>query len=373
MIMYICSSDGKPLSAQCPQCELCDSYRISISHGQSLSVNLFTLCIECSDSKQLQLPYLHKKVVYLDQFFISNVSKGEYKEQQDLIEYLIRNQYAVFPTSIYHNNETHYMSDPKHRNATYGLSIRYACDMRFKHTDEIVEALILNSSGKSTSVDMVLHGDRNSWHCLSDIKSLNLNHNDGSFRTECALRISNWLKRTKLSFEDILNVITKEYSEEFIRIPIKYALEQNNHSIHEQLKNIFMFRIIAALLFALSNKFQKEGRTENIDTGMALDVYMIADVSPYVDAIIIDNYMHRLLNDSKYLSEEYKNRIYSIKGISGKNNLCDFTSFLNNIRENNSFYSCPPFEFTHAQLIDAYYKKSPAPSVFDIITQYNHL
>lgn len=105
---------GKPFIV-CPKCKKQDSYGLLMVNPSSYTKR----CKECWYSKNYLLPQLNKKVIYLDQFVISNMMKAindqlGKKEKVDkvylkLFEELdkaVKLQLVICPDSTYHREES---------------------------------------------------------------------------------------------------------------------------------------------------------------------------------------------------------------------------------------------------------------------------
>ncbi len=374
--MYINSSNGPALSAICPKCGI-DAYRIIVSPSNG-SIHLSNFCAKCHYIGSLPEPQLNKIVIYLDQFVVSEIEKIKagkkfqkgFDKLFDLLLSLAKHQLAIFPSSNFHAHETLYLSNSKQRDSMQTILELLARGTSFKDPDTIVNIVLIHHLHRAQlQTDKILYGDRNSWHAPEFTCILPIDYKNGNFREDFRNNINAYFKKGSKSTENILDEITGEYSKHCMRHDIQKLFEEKSHDINSTLKKLDIFRIIAVLLREITNDFSRGDRKKGINKGMASDILMIAHILPYVDAIFLDNDMHNLLHKSNeaYVPIEYKQRIYSTKGINQKNNLQSFIEFLNYIEKNDFEHSYSPFVFQHSQLVEAYYRKPETSSPLSLL------
>ncbi len=357
-----------------------NTYRITATPNTTPSISLLTMCLNCNFNKQLPVPQLDKKAIYLDHCWVDDIGKVRTKKKIDHAEkyekldrklsLLVKSQLVVCPTSTFHDLETSYL-DLDHRKRTQRAAESLACETKFIDPDSIVEKALIHTQDEKSKVpfiDKILYGERNCWYVPRFVISLQSRYTNGAFRKNFAAKINVYLKKEKRSFDDVLNELINDHIRLVLRNTVKKLFEKNDYSLNSTLKDLPIFRIMAALLVELSHDFADGGRSKNIDTGEALDIIMVAHTLPYVDAILVDQGMHTCLNKSKHIPEEYKKRVYSMKGIQKKYDINAFMLFLNSI--DTPEYTYPPFTFTHEQLVNAYYEKSNATSPLSQIKRY---
>ncbi len=105
---------GKPFT-KCPKCKKEDSYGLLMVNTRSYTKR----CRECWYSENYDLPALDKKIIYLDQFVISNMMKAineklGKKEKVDKVylklfeelDRMVKLQLIICPDSMYHRDES---------------------------------------------------------------------------------------------------------------------------------------------------------------------------------------------------------------------------------------------------------------------------
>jgi hypothetical protein len=369
--MYIRSITRNYLSEQCPNCLSKDAYRISITPNVSAGCALFALCGDCKFYKKLTMPSLDKKVIYLDQFVVDNIGKigikngaSRCKDIKEKLSSLVRDQLVICPTSIFHDYETSYNTKLAEISLVQAATEALACGTKFKDPGTLIEIILLHNlfaeSGEILTVDKLLSGERNNWHSPRFRISLPIKRRDGEYREEYAEKITRYLQDKRRSPDEILNKLIQYYVE-MVSSDVKKVFECKQASLESALREIPMLHIIAELSALISVEFAGT-RKKPLNTGMATDIFMVSSILPYVDAIFVDQEIHTLLSKSKYIPARWKDRIYSFKGMNEKNDIKAFLNFLNSIYDTAPQYSYPPFKFTHAQLIKAYYEKADALS-----------
>src|SRR5690606_23970324 len=134
---------GRPPYKACPKCE-------EISFGVLLNLNdnksYFKKCHECWHEEYIKIPKLNKKIIYLDQFVISNIYKSlnktdltkgglEYfKQLYKKINCLIEVNAVACPNSNVHFDES--VMDDRHR-AFIKLYTQLSAEVRLADTDII--------------------------------------------------------------------------------------------------------------------------------------------------------------------------------------------------------------------------------------------
>ncbi|MFH1461701.1 MAG: hypothetical protein ABIF12_02025 [bacterium] len=356
--MYICSKNGNPLSTKCPKCNSKDKYHIGIDFSTQPQAHVFTLCENCKDINQLGPIKINKKIIYLDQNCISEFAKLLMEKnhiekfvpiyQKALL--LVKNQLAIFPTSIFHTAETGYLSEPSQRKAIQNIIEQLSFGNKFKDPNQIIELELIqkiNNPNKNLSLFEFLHEDPHFLNLSKFIISTSIEFVNGTFRDVFIEEINSYLKIKNISSDNILTELIQTYEKKIILPWIKKLFLEKNISLTDTLKNIEIIKIMALIIEQMSLEFFN-GRKKDFDHGMPLDIIMISHTLPNVDAIYIDKEMYNLLNKIEYIRTKYKKNIFSISNIQ------DFNNFLNNIESNPPEYSYPPFNFDHNQILKAY-------------------
>lgn len=223
--------EREPFEA-CPSCGAEKGFGVLSGGGSTLTRR----CTDCRYSDSERLPAVDKRVIYLDQFAISEVFKlragtrredthtAFWTEADRLITKVLLLQQAIFPPSDVHHSETIVSAWPiELRHAYEGLG----GDVRLEDTNIIqlrqirafAEAFI---GGRAVDLDLnidgILRGDRNSW--LTDMRiALNTDYAQFADATrasvaETAGQISDLMEqwRTKgTSFDEALEVELGSY------------------------------------------------------------------------------------------------------------------------------------------------------------------
>jgi len=174
-------------------CPACGNSQLGLLSAGGLS--LTRRCRVCRYSETSPLPPLNKKVIYLDQFAVSEIyklrsnirkakanSQAFWKELERVIRRVSLLQQAVFPESEIHSNETIVSPFPTELRVAHEM---LGGDISFVSPDKIVFsqnwdfflAFIENRSPPhiNFSVDKILIGDRNTW--IADLHiSVNMNY-----------------------------------------------------------------------------------------------------------------------------------------------------------------------------------------------------
>lgn len=164
---------------ECPKCKKPDSFGVSTSIGKDRYTKK---CKECFHTESFRLPKLNKKIIYIDQFAISdmmkaiNISEGKTKKVNDVflrlfskLDSLVKAQLILCPDSEFHREES-MLSNFKALKRMYehlsNANTFYDpfTIKRFQISDGFKRWLKKrNTENKKFSVDSVLHGDRNEW------------------------------------------------------------------------------------------------------------------------------------------------------------------------------------------------------------------
>ena len=101
------------LFKDCPFCKAYNSYGITVHKPKFGVPSLIELCKACRHSATRSLPLFDKKIIYLDQFFISDVSKESnqshvlfFKRAYEQLCNLFRLQLIICPYSSFHKTES---------------------------------------------------------------------------------------------------------------------------------------------------------------------------------------------------------------------------------------------------------------------------
>lgn len=163
----------------CPRCGAASTFGVLHIGGNQVSQR----CQRCRFSVPTPLPALDKKVIYLDQFAISNVYKiraGETLKQPNVHDFWVdfdsritraqMSQAAIFPASDIHNDETivsHFSSELRIAHEMFGGDTSFESSKSLLREQETAFAKAFingeNAPDLKFDIDDALHGHRNSW------------------------------------------------------------------------------------------------------------------------------------------------------------------------------------------------------------------
>ncbi|MEN3004730.1 hypothetical protein [Dehalobacterium formicoaceticum] len=166
----------------CPKCKAKSSYGVLFISGNCYSRS----CKECCYTKEYELPKIHKKIIYLDQFVISNMEKilnPRVTEQQkkkidnfwfqlfEKLDKLSKLQLIVCPDSITHQNESivteHYETLKRmYELLSYGTSFYHFDTIELFQLCEYAENWVRGYKDKDVEIDIqsVIYGNVHCWH-----------------------------------------------------------------------------------------------------------------------------------------------------------------------------------------------------------------
>jgi hypothetical protein len=233
-----------PPFQKCPRCKNVSFGILSVG-GNSVTKR----CKDCRYSHDEVLPDLDKRVVYLDQFAVSELYKTKSKTRrpgapseqfwQDC--YTLANraylrQQVIFPASNLHFDETIVWHSPGELRLAHEM---FSGETSFENTDaiatlqewEFAKAYLTGRGppGLSFNVDEVLLGDRNVWLPVYHI-SVNTNfslftpglRNDKAIADDSLKQLAEGWIKNRPTFDDILRHELASYGS-----AIRYALERN--------------------------------------------------------------------------------------------------------------------------------------------------
>ncbi|MDF2531099.1 MAG: hypothetical protein K0Q65_680 [Clostridia bacterium] len=166
----------------CPKCNANASFGV-ISIGGN---HYHRKCKECRYSEGYSLPELNKKIIYIDQFAISNMEKAlnpkvspEQRQRIDrfwadlfnLLDTLCKMQLIICPDSITHENESmaakdHYKALKRmYEQLSHGTSFEHFNTIERFQLCEVAENWIQGNPDKGLEMDIetAVHGDINEW------------------------------------------------------------------------------------------------------------------------------------------------------------------------------------------------------------------
>lgn len=194
----------------CPTCGTSSAFGVLHIAATSLRQR----CQKCRFTETTPLPALNKKVIYLDQFAISNVHKvrsGEILKPQHVHDFWVEfdkhitraamSQAAIFPPSNIHRDETMvspFSSDLQIAHEMLGGNTRFVDSDKLNLTQEMEFARYFVNNDRAPilhfDVDDAINGDRNAW-----FPNLHINTNvDYSFFAENVRNRRNHLQTAML-------------------------------------------------------------------------------------------------------------------------------------------------------------------------------
>lgn len=342
-------------------------------------------CKDCWNTYDLQLPALAKKVVYLDQFAISDMMKSvnpterAHKEKRvdpywrDLFRRLDRAaklQLVVCPSSELHWSES---MATKGEQALRRIYEHFSGDAEFDECDQIefsqveadVRAWLADPASPTPALvaSAATNGKLNDWWGLLSVsmgyKPEQLERLGEYVRAdrdqlsgELTQAFTTWQK-TKPSFEDqadwefstlerlrfrlVASALRRAGISDELVVP-----QAKDYFKSGRFRNIPFVRLICFLYAALARR-AAGGQTTPPNRGTINDFKMVAYLLPYCDAILLDRFCHAYLREEPLRSEVAKHRcrVYSA------DNKDDLLKYLDEL-----LASCPK---DHADLVNKVY------------------
>jgi transcription elongation factor Elf1 len=347
----------------CPYCKTYNSLGTLFSKSHP---SLLEICKICNHSITHPLPSLDKKVLYLDQFFISNVLKNRgpnnlfFQKTYEQLRKLSRLQVMICPYSWFHKTESLHISKPNSLQKIYellanGISF-YDPASIYKH-EIIYKLLEVFNTGKALTIDDILYGFRNNWSTsyiastpLTDIDSNHKNEINAlehikknnlvileKFFQNC---IQNYDKKlnTKQYYKKIYDKIIDELRDSYLQddaflndlkmhlytqLPKYLEIDPIKDFLKKYIKTLPSVKIMAHLVASLAHRYVFAGRKKRIDPSLLNDINMVSSILPHCDAIFIDKELYELLKNYP----GYQNKLFSL------NNKNDFLNYLKDLEE----------------------------------------
>ncbi|KCZ91257.1 hypothetical protein HJA_01925 [Hyphomonas jannaschiana VP2] len=323
-------------------------------------------CTACRYKQREALPNVDKKVIYLDQFALSELFlikndqrrpnlpyEDFWKEAFRLIERCVHLQQAIFPMSDVHSMETIVSRNP----TELRLFTEMLGDAALVNSREVESAQIfqfakafMNDQGVPDldfSVDEVLKRDRNVWlpdlHItvnadFSDLAEAIRDDRDAGYQSLAKLA-ERWAAE-RPSFEDVLEVelssfgpvhkeamvtasdtaarmsvfqLQRYFEHELIDCNTDQVLERLVSFLDWEGNRLLPHHKISSYLFAAIARKMAAGQKRAPNPGMLNDIRAISAYGPYVDAMFIDKECATFLSEAP-LSEELglSQRVYSL-------------------------------------------------------------
>ncbi|HAN09533.1 MAG TPA: hypothetical protein DCP90_02855 [Clostridiales bacterium] len=197
---------------KCPKCEENNTYGVLSIHGHSYTRR----CNMCWHTESYALPKLSKKIIYLDQFMISNMMKnvtpnntnsdpnGEfYKTAFDKLSYLTKLQVIICPDSYMHYQESVVSSNYEYLKNMYKT---LSNGIRFEHMDTIARFHLVSGFKKWLNMEDVIILSRdnvcNGYNDWQDRLRIDINMN-------MEIRDREYLAKSKNSLDSVLTGLFK--------------------------------------------------------------------------------------------------------------------------------------------------------------------
>lgn len=373
------------LDDPCPECGFIGKYG-----NVNIDRNILNRgCNNCQKWMRIPLPDIRKKVIYLDQFFLSHAFRDQEKPFVDAanrIKDMTARQLVVCPYSSVHTDETHLWRHEQQENL-YKFIKQTARGYKFNQAYEIKQEQMHRSFDAFRSSEDLIQStdDRDAFHdeihrwddyiwvdirpFLGDLEA----KRQGKAAAIAALvdLFPAWAKLTT-TFEEDIEMEARGYGKSLLDQYLQMAMNVGNGNlvgyidapldtmyiesllhfdsttieIDERLKRIGSFFSspyfsnipnvrISCGIFAVLRKMVKNGAYTNVANarrklaGLFYDSECISVFGPYSDAIFIDKAMKQWCKDPEaMLLEPHNTKVFSVA------NWDDFHGYLDHIEEN---------------------------------------
>lgn len=167
-----------PPYSKCPKCDKADSFGVLLIARNTYARR----CRECLHTISNKLPRLNKKIIYLDQFVISEMMKAINKKMNkakstdnfwlglfEKIDKLIKLQLIICPSSSFHQDESAPYQFQAHKrmyeHLSNGSSFHDPGTIRRYQIAEYFRSYIGKGGAPNSRIDrkQIIHGDYNAW------------------------------------------------------------------------------------------------------------------------------------------------------------------------------------------------------------------
>jgi len=364
----------------CPGCQGHDTFGNIDVYGDYV----YRGCKRCRYHEHVGLPPLHKKVLYLDQFFFSHVFRGgdaRFVAAAERIARLASLQLLVAPFSSIHEDETHLWEK---RDELFKFIKATARGHEFKAAYEVEQTQMVKSfqawlAGKPVeyvldSTDAV-EDDLHHWDSYMRIDvgrymgDIELIRDLKKQSIEGLLNLFEGWRKLQTTFEEDLQAEYQVASKAYMDFYMEFALRVAGGDYMAMFDAPIISQVVQTMLyvipeevpldqklrkcaeFLVSDHFKelpyqwlnahmlttlkllvKNGAYTNLDrarqklSGVFYDVKHIATYSPYVDAFVMDQPMADLVSrPTVQLEERYATKVFSLK------NWDDFLAWLDQL------------------------------------------
>jgi hypothetical protein len=353
----------------CPSCKENNSYGTIVHKSTFGMPSLIDLCKVCGYFVGRSLPSLNKKVIYLDQFFIGDVSikndSNGFVQMYEVLRNLYKQQLVVCPYSSFHKTESLVDDRSNSFQKTYehlSNGVSFFDPVSIYEREIISKFLEVFDKGKTLTVDDILYGSRNDWIrnfiCSIPLMDDNiLNHTNEVDRLELIKKnnriiLESFLQDCKQNrdvtidkkkyykimrdkiIDDLATSLQNESFLEELRNHYGLEVDSIKNFLREYIKTIPSVKIMAHLAVSLAHQYVFN-KQQSIPASMFNDIHIVSSILPYCDAIFIDKKLHALFEDYKNYFEDYpdyKDKLFSLR------NKEFFLNYLTGLEENVSTF-----------------------------------
>lgn len=336
----------------CPSCGTPESYGNVTVSGNTLSRG----CLKCKHWDRIPLPELKKKIIYLDQFFLSHAFRGQHKmfvEAQQRITGLALAQQVVAPYSNLHEDESQLWTESQRapllkfiKQTSLGHKFSYEYEVKNRQIHRAFRSFLVNGPNTDTVERAdALRRDVNEWdnYVWIDVGNFSDEHDALKMRkdrsVEALLDVFDTWASTNSTFEEDVQSEVRSYAKSYIEHYVDYVksiaggdpgaflnANENSMMIEGLLRYddklpapLRMQRIMAFFqsdyfanvpevrigseFFALLRQRLRQGEFINKEknrsrfSGLFYDVRFISTYAPYCDAMVMDNLMYQWATD----------------------------------------------------------------------------
>lgn len=233
----------------CPKCKQNDSYGVLLMGRNSYTRR----CRECWFDKSYKLPSLDKKLIYIDQFVLSNIAKSLnselgkgkkfdkwYVDLFSKLDILSKSQLIVCPDSEFHRQESlpYAFKTLKrlYEHLSHGVTFYDLSTIsRFQISKDFKKFVGKSKDEKEITCDDLLHGDRNEWQdrllvtvdWRIDPNEIEMLKKQRELITENSrLFFEYWSNEKHTKFKDLFVRVANEYGRDTVKHYLDYLAKQ---------------------------------------------------------------------------------------------------------------------------------------------------
>lgn len=370
----------------CPSCGTPESYGNVMVSGNTLLRG----CLKCKHLDRIPLPELQKKIIYLDQFFLSHAFRGEnrlfIKAQQRITDLALAQQ-IVAPYSNLHEDESQLWTESQRapllnfiKKSSLGHKFTYEYEVKKRQIHRAFQSFLANGpTGDSVERSDALRRDVNEWddYVWIDVGNFSDEHDALKMRKDSGVEalldaFETWAS-TDSTFEyDVLSEVhssAMSYIAHYVdyvkriaggdpnellsanensmmvggllgyddKLPAPLRMQRVMEFFHSNhFANVPEVRI-GSEFFALLRKKLRQGEFTNREKnrkrfgGLLYDIRFLSTYAPYCDAMVVDNLMHQFATDPLIdLPKRFGVRLFS------RRNWTEFLTYLDELEANRS-------------------------------------